>query len=241
LDGVAALLALLLAFAAVPAIRADVVYGAAVGYGSDPTEDRPGRLEAYEEAANLDPREPLYALRAGDLRSSRAKTQLDARTEHLRAAHEHYLRAVRLAPLDPRARIGLAQALADDGEAEAARLQIRHSVVLGPRWAGVLARALLMHLEDWESDGDTAQLVDAMRMVSAIAELGTDWGRVLCARRLTASTRDVQGDLLEALARHPDLMREAALCVQKSDPGLAQLLRDVAGPYGAGPDGETDE
>src|SRR5262245_46521593 len=65
-----------LAAAALRTVSAEEAYEAglakAADVHTDPAADMPGRLEAYEEAARRDASESLYALRAAQIRLSRA-------------------------------------------------------------------------------------------------------------------------------------------------------------------------
>jgi tetratricopeptide (TPR) repeat protein len=228
-DAAAAALALVLVAQAVPALRAEYVYGSALGYARPATDDLPGRLAAYEEAARIDPGEAVYHLRSGELRLRRAKSQPGARRDQIDAALEHFRNAVRLNPLDARSRNGLAQALAARGESEAALEQVAASVRLGPSMKGVMARAIQTYLDAWERTGDGALLREALRLTRRVSELDEGYGRMLAGLALRRSARDVQGDALEALVAYPDLAREAATVLRPVLPDVAAVLRSVAG------------
>src|SRR5689334_13790402 len=110
----AASCALALAIAAFRTEEADRTYGTgldlAVRPDEEPTTERPGRLDAYEAAAALDPFRGLYALRAGQMRLRRAlKADRATRPAELAAARVHLADAARLRPLDPAPQGALAQ------------------------------------------------------------------------------------------------------------------------------------
>ncbi len=228
------MVALVLASAAVRFLTAEISYGAGLGYGTAPFRDLPGRLGHYEEAIRIDPDEPLYALRAGELLLERARRDPAARGALLEAALAHLRRALVLDPIDARVRVGLAQALAAQGRLAESLEQAEVAVRLGPCWAGVLGAAAEIRLEAWHRTGAANHLVETFRLTRRCADLGAADVRRVLGRRILSFDRDPLGDVLDALVRHPDLLREAAESVRRDAPELAVILHEVAADAAGG-------
>src|SRR5262245_63275048 len=103
-----------LAAASLRTLRAEEAFEAGLAKAADahtdPAADLPGRLEAYEGAVRRDPGESQYALRAAQIRLSRARRRGAAWREDLAAAEALLAAAVAARPLD--ADVHAARALA---------------------------------------------------------------------------------------------------------------------------------
>lgn len=213
----------------------------------DVLRDVPGRLEAYEAAARIDPGEPLYALRAGQmhvLRAGRRPPPPD-RGERVAAARELLERSLRALPLDSRAHDALAQAAVLDGDADGALRDSRRAVLLGRRRSSALEQASRRCAWAWRRTGDP----DALRDAAEVARLGFEIldgaDPSVAPPRAAPGVRPLQSllaaedgpgvdDLLLAVRGRPELAAAAARALDAVDADAARQLRERAGA-GPGP------
>ncbi len=219
-----------LALAAVAArtVRAELAYGAGLAPHADPVRDVPGRLDAYEEAADLGPGNPLYALRAGQIRLMRAGRSREARTTELAAAEAWFRRAVALHPVEARARAGLAQVLLARGEPDAAARESARSFRLAPRSPGVIGRSGAMFVLEWRRTRDPAALRGALRCAEAgerIRETSIPRG---IAKLLAQEPVPNVAAFLEAVGGESSLLRTAAALIAPARPADAEMLAAAA-------------
>lgn len=208
----------------VPVLRAEWVYGAARGYGSAAYEDLPGRLEGYAEAARLRPSEPVFVLRRGQILLARARRDPSILPDALRELSS----AVRLQPLDPRARSELSDALLRSGDPDAARSASEVSVLLGPRHPSVLAHAVELRLRLWRGGRSSPDLRAALGAAQSCERLGESHAGQMLARTVARSGPFAAADLLEATEGDPALRAFAAGLFRAASPDLARVLETPA-------------
>jgi len=139
---------------------------------TDPAADIPGRVEAYEEAARRDPGESLYALRAAQIRLSRARRRGAAGRDDLAAA-ERLLAAAALArPLDADVHATHALALRLRRDAAAAAAEARAAVSLAPCGLVALETAQTVGLWAWRAERDPSYLRSALEAGARLDALG---------------------------------------------------------------------
>lgn len=121
-------------------VRAEAVYTEGIGAPTDaPARDTPGRLERYLEARALDPGEPLYALRCGQILQTRASAlRGPERTAMLNDALGHFEASLAIAPLDPRAQAEAGRALDGLGRSEESAARLDAALVVGRRHPSAL-------------------------------------------------------------------------------------------------------
>jgi tetratricopeptide (TPR) repeat protein len=207
-----------------------------------PSRDVPGRLESYREAAALDPRQGVFALRRGQialLRAARTPPSPDA-AERLAEAETALADAARLLPLDARSHDALAQAALLRGDFGAAVRESRLAVRLAPRRKSGLESCVRRCLLAWRRTSDPDALGAALEALLLAFELEdgrdpefrTPHGPAGLARfeaELRTSDGPALDDLLLAVRGRPDLARTAARLVEPVRPGDAATLRAAAG------------
>jgi tetratricopeptide (TPR) repeat protein len=220
-----ALAAVALVVAALPLLRAEWVYGAARGFGTRPSEDLPGRLEAYAEAARLDPREGAYRFRRGQILLDRARRD----AAFLPEAESDLKAAAALRPIDPRVRSELAEVLLRRGDLQGARRESDIALRLGPRHRAVLARAVELRLRLWRVRRESEDLRAALSSVRTSDAIGDAQPARALARFVARSGPFVAADLLEATDGDPALRAFAARALAADYPDLARVLAEPAG------------
>jgi len=215
---------------------ADAAYRDGLGYTEFPAEDVPGRLEAYDEAHRRAPGTFVYLLRSGQIHLARAAA--GAREEqHLTTAGERLREAVRIHPLDARARISLAQVLLLEGDASAAYESARVAASLGRRHPLVQLAGVRLGIEAWTRTGDIEGLALALdaelvrwswRTVYQKQESRAENRRRRVPRFVLGalSTRrdDALGDLLEAAGQRLDRLDVAIAWTAVDRPDIAEIL-----------------
>jgi len=239
--------AALLALAAARTWWAESAYTAGLGTTASPAEDVPGRLERYEEARRRDPSEPLYALRAGQIRLGRAGRTEDpgARREELLAAAERLRESVRLFPLDSQAHAGLAQALAGLGDDDGAIRHADAALLLGPRRPATYEWAIRWFARRWERARDDRCLArllrTALRAEEAVRDPPADVPRVdappgarTVAQLLGSLAGPTAEDVARAVGEDPESLRFAARGIREVRPLDAERLERLAERAGGG-------
>jgi hypothetical protein len=199
---------------------------------TDPAADLPGRVEAYEEAARLDPGESLYALRAAQIRLARARRLAGpAAREQLAAAERLLDGAAAARPLDADVHAARAVALRLRRDAAASVAEARAAILLAPWGLVALGTAQSVGLWAWRAERDPAYLRMAL---SAGARLDA-WDRRESRRAFddafAAAGPSLAADLVEATAGEPALRAFAAASAARTRPEVAAL---VAGEGGDG-------
>lgn len=124
----------------VRSVCAEAEYTEGIGAPTDaPGRDAPGRLDRYLAARAIDPEEPLYALRCGQILLTRAGSLRGVeRTAQLAAALAHVEAAVAGAPLDPRGRSEAGRILDALGRDAEAAVHLDAALVVGRRHPAAL-------------------------------------------------------------------------------------------------------
>ena len=184
-----------------------------------PARDLPGRLEWYEEALARDPGEPLYALRAGQIRLHRATRRpppTDARAELARARH---LLGIALpgAPLDSHVHSALSHALMTTGDLDGVAWHSRAAAILGPRRISTLEPAAQRLVWAWRIRDDPSFLagaIDAARLGYELSDgrepslppMGWLPAAGTVARLFASPDRPPRRDLDLVVGMRPDLL-----------------------------------
>lgn len=186
---------------------------------TDPAADLPGRVEAYEEAARRDPGESLYALRAAQIRLSRARRRGAAGREDLAAAERLLAAAVLARPLDADVHAALALALRQRGDAAAAAAEARKAVSLAPCGLVALETAQSVGLWAWRAERDPAYLRFAFESGVRLDVLGRGReSRRTFDAAFAAAGPELAADVAEATSGDDALRRFAESIVTRAEP-----------------------
>jgi hypothetical protein len=219
----------LLVVATLRALYAEAAYESGLDLAVDPrigpAQDVPGRLEAYEEAMRRDPGEPLYALRAGQIRLQRAARRdgsVDAR--ELTDARGLLERASALRPLDSRPRAQLADAARLAGDAGGALRAAAEATALAPRAPGPMRVAVDVGLWAWRENGDPAALRTALAAGASLRDIGEASPDRAIVTAFGKAGADLAQDLVEATRNDRALAAYAAEAARPIRPEVARLL-----------------
>jgi hypothetical protein len=197
---------------------------------TDPAADLPGRVEAYEEAARRDPGEALYALRAAQIRLSRARRLAGrAQREELAAAEALLASAVAARPLDADVHAARAIAALSRRDAATAAAEAREAVGLAPWGLVALGTAQKVGLSGWRSERDPAYL----RMALAAGARLDAWDRRESRRAFddafAAAGPELAADLAEATAGDAALRAFAVSAAARTRPEAADAAAGDGG------------
>lgn len=204
------------------------------------TLDLPGRLEAYERAADVAPSEPLYSLRVGEIELQRAaRSAGPAARDHLRRAEERLGPALDRDPLDPRVHHVLAHCALARRDYVAAERHAVASVRLGPRIPECLEGGARRLVVVWRATSSPGALSGAVHAAALGFELADGWNPELpgpvpspavstVRAFLTGDRSPLEDELLGALAGRPDLLLAAARLLDQGRPQIADTLRQAA-------------
>src|SRR5262245_21673890 len=199
-----------LAAASLRTLRAEEAFEAGLAKAADahtdPAADLPGRLEAYEGAVRRDPGESQYALRAAQIRLSRARRRGAAWREDLAAAEALLAAAVAARPLDADVHAARALALRLRRDAAGAAAEARTAVSLAPCGLVALETAQSVGLWGWRELRDPSYLRFAFEAGTRLHSMGR--GREV--RRtfdaaFAATGPELAADIAEATAADPAL------------------------------------
>jgi hypothetical protein len=247
----AAAVTAILAVSQVRSWRAERAYEAGLGAldprtgreaADQPAQDVPGRLESYELARETDPRNPLYALRTGQILLQRATRgpRTPETGRQLASAIVRLEESLRLHPLDGRAHDALAQARLATGELDESVDRTRRSVRAAPRRPATLGQAAARCARIWLRSSDPDALVVALDAARLGFELSDGRPEALggfrevpgtgpVAEILLAPSAPTVGELRWMLRGRDDLRETAARLVEERRPDDAAALRK-AGP-----------
>ena len=223
-----------LAAASLRTVGAEEAFEAGLAKAADaetnPAADLPGRVEAYEEAVRRDPGESLYALRAAQIRLSRAGRLAGAARRDELAAAERLLDAASAArPLnaDVHAVRALARLLRRD--AKTAADEARAAMSLAPWGLLALDTAQSVGLAGWRAEQDPAYL----RLALTAGMRLDPWDRRESRRAFDAAFEaagpELAADLVEATAGDAALRAFAASSVGRTRPEVAAVVTAEGG------------
>lgn len=194
-----------------------------------PTEDVPGRLEAYLRAADGGgPSDGVPELRVAELWLRRAAaSESDERDRLLGLALEAADEAVELRPLDGRARVARARAFGMAGLREAAADDLRRAVALAPRHPGVSIASLRLLLPEWERSRDARDLAAGLRAGLRLRAMG-ERPSARAVTRILAGVPGSEWDVVEALRADDTALEGTIEWLGEADPVWVRRLQDVS-------------
>lgn len=218
-----------LAAASLRTVGAEEAFEAGLSRATDvdtgPAADLPGRVESYEEAARRDPGESHYALRAAQVRLSRARRLSGpAAREELSAAERLLVAAADARPLDADVHATRALAWRLRRDAKSAAAEARMAMSLAPWGLVALDTALTVGLWGWRAERDPSHLRLALEAGARLDAWDRRESRRAFDDAFAAAGAELAGDLVEATAGDEALRAFAASSAARTRPDAAAVV-----------------